>query len=308
MLWAPVAVEAFGEDIARGFDAVVLEGGEGLGVAFTIEDGGEDGLAGDPGEVADDMVELNVHLCERFLEVVDAAACSANEGVAMTKNGAHCTDLVGGAEAGTQEADGMKILEPLAVLNIGLTAWEIFAVTCVDEADFDAGALEDLEERNPIDAGGLHGDGSDVTLEQPVTQSEEILGEGGEGTNGMGMGVWGNGDVDLTGTDINARGAGMEDVDLRGGFSIGRIAFATRSHRVETVKVEGGRVGPQRRKASEQSPERDERGRVKVRALTSDLHGGCSPKLTHGLWKAPLAGRDTLPTAHPHHRRTGEPG
>ena len=44
----------------------------------------------------------------------------------------------------------------------------------------------------------------------------------------------------------------------------------------------GGR-GPQRRRASEQSPERDERGAKKRGVLTSDLHGGCGPKLTHGL-------------------------
>ena len=48
--------------------------------------------------------------------------------------------------------------------------------------------------------------------------------------------------------------------------------------------------------ASEQSPERDEVRRANVGLLTSDLHGGCGPKLTHGLYKAPLAGRGTVPT------------
>jgi len=49
-------------------------------------------------------------------------------------------------------------------------------------------------------------------------------------------------------------------------------------------------------KASEQSPERDEVRRSNVGLLTSDLHGGCGPKLTHGLYRAPLAGRGTVPT------------
>jgi len=37
--------------------------------------------------------------------------------------------------------------------------------------------------------------------------------------------------------------------------------------------------------------------------LTSDLHGGCSPKLTHGFDETPLAGRGTVPTVR-HHQRT----
>jgi hypothetical protein len=37
--------------------------------------------------------------------------------------------------------------------------------------------------------------------------------------------------------------------------------------------------------ASEQSPERDEVRRANVGLLTSDLHGGCGPKLTHGLYR-----------------------
>ena len=73
-----------------------------------------------------------------------------------------------------------------------------------------------------------------------------------------------------------------------------------RSHTVPLVKVDGGWTARSVEEASEQSPERDEARRVNAGLLTSDLHGGCGPKLTHGLDQAPLAGRDTLPTAHHH--------
>jgi len=43
----------------------------------------------------------------------------------------------------------------------------------------------------------------------------------------------------------------------------------------------------------EQSPERDERTAVKPRVLTSDLHGGCGPKLTNGFSGTPVADRGT---------------
>ena len=37
--------------------------------------------------------------------------------------------------------------------------------------------------------------------------------------------------------------------------------------------------------------------------LTSDLHGGCGPKLTHGFAETPLAGRGTVPTARHHQQK-----
>lgn len=49
------------------------------------------------------------------------------------------------------------------------------------------------------------------------------------------------------------------------------------------LRVDGGRAARSVEEASEQSPERDEVRRVNVGLLTSDLHGGCGPKLTHGF-------------------------
>jgi len=40
--------------------------------------------------------------------------------------------------------------------------------------------------------------------------------------------------------------------------------------------------------------------RRKPARLTSDLHGGCGPKLTHGFNETPLAGRGTVPTVRHH--------
>jgi hypothetical protein len=63
-----------------------------------------------------------------------------------------------------------------------------------------------------------------------------------------------------------------------------------------TVNKVADASGPQRRKASEQTPERDERGvkhELRDGILTSDLRGGCGPKLTDGFQKTPLAGRGT---------------
>ena len=79
MFGAPVAPQTFSDDIATGFDAVVFHGGERLRIAFTVQDAIEDGLAGDAGQITDDVVELNVHLREGLVLMADATSRAAHE-------------------------------------------------------------------------------------------------------------------------------------------------------------------------------------------------------------------------------------
>ena len=60
----------------------------------------------------------------------------------------------------------------------------------VDQTDLDPGGFQDLEERNPIHAGGFHGDGQHATALEPVPQSEQVFGEGGEDPDRFGVAIW----------------------------------------------------------------------------------------------------------------------
>ncbi len=89
MFGPPVTVQTFGDDLAAGLEAMVFQGRQLLGIAFAGEEGRQDGLAGDAGQVADDVVELEVHLGEGLVQMAHAAAGPAHQGIAMPQDRAH---------------------------------------------------------------------------------------------------------------------------------------------------------------------------------------------------------------------------
>jgi len=80
----------------------------------------------------------------------------------------------------------------------------------IDEEDFEAPRFQDLEQRNPIDAGGLHGDGIDAALFQPVGQLQQIGGKGGKSLHRVRVSVGRDGNINLASPDIDSRGVGSE--------------------------------------------------------------------------------------------------
>jgi hypothetical protein len=62
----------------------------------------------------------------------------------------------------------MKVLNPLAILDIRLLPGNVLDVMRVHQAHFDLAPFQDLKERNPVDAGGLHRDRSNPELLEQV--------------------------------------------------------------------------------------------------------------------------------------------
>ncbi len=241
MFSAPVALEGTGDGVARSFDAMIFEGGQLLGIPLARQNRFQDGQTGHAGQVADDVVELEIHLRERFLQVLHMAAGITGEVGPMAQEGTHGTNLFGRPEARAQQADRMQVLNPLAVADVGLAAGEIFTMPRVDQTDFQSGGFKDLKDGNPIDAGGLHGNGLDATGFEPVAQRVQIVGEGGEGPDRVWSGVPRDGDLDFGGAEVDAGGVRMERGQLGVGFG---FYFFGDGHRFAFVKVAGGRAAP----------------------------------------------------------------
>ena len=63
----------------------------------------EDGETRDAGEVAQHVMELEVHLGDRLLHVLGVGGRQLDEAVAMAQEGPHGADRVGRAEGGAEE-------------------------------------------------------------------------------------------------------------------------------------------------------------------------------------------------------------
>src|SRR3990172_2432403 len=111
----------------------------------------------------------------------------------------------------------MQLLKPLAIKHVGLSPRNVFEVTGVDQLDLEAPLFQKLEERNPVDSGGLRGDGAHATTFEPVGQGAKLTREGAEMTyvSSFGVSTRGNGHIVLLGADVDARSIEIDMLELR---------------------------------------------------------------------------------------------
>ena len=196
-----------GDDLfLRGLAVRVAMLGEDVRVALPADEVAEDRQPSLADDVADDAREQEVHLGQDLLHALDVGAGGLDEDVAVAHEG---EDRPGGAEASTSQPDGVEFAQPLTVLDIALAAGDVLDVAGVDEQNLDAACFEDVIDRDPVDAGGLHSDARDATGDEPVGEAFEVGGEGPEGLDGRGVPIGWDGDVVLGRAAVDAG-----DIDL----------------------------------------------------------------------------------------------
>jgi hypothetical protein len=65
-----------------------------MGIPFTLQNRIDDRQAGQAGNIADDVMNLQVHLVQCFLHVLDVTTRHLNQVLAVTQHGAYCTDVL----------------------------------------------------------------------------------------------------------------------------------------------------------------------------------------------------------------------
>ncbi len=119
-------------------------------------------IPGHAGDVRYHVLQLQIHLRQRFLHVLDVGRRVVQQPLPLAQVGPQGRDIRRGMEAGPQQSVGMQLLEPLGVVDVGLPAGHVLDIPRVDHEHLQASRLQHLEQRDPIYLSGFHGYGLDT--------------------------------------------------------------------------------------------------------------------------------------------------
>src|SRR5271156_6866724 len=92
----------------------------------------------------------------------------------MPPQRSHRADMIRRSKARTKQADRVQVLNPLAIGDVALSAWNAFQVMSVDQIHRESALLKNLKEWNQVDAGLVHRSGSCAAALKPLCQRVEI--------------------------------------------------------------------------------------------------------------------------------------
>jgi hypothetical protein len=98
-------------------------------------------------------MEQDVHLLKCLLHVLNVHCRPLHQHGSLAQVAPQDHDLIGGSKGASEQAEGVELLEPLAVKHIGLASTDVFDMARIDQQDMKAAFLKQLKERDPIDAG-----------------------------------------------------------------------------------------------------------------------------------------------------------
>jgi hypothetical protein len=128
--------------------------------------------------------QFDVHLFESFLHVLSVAGGIADLHLPLPVVATQGHNRIGGAEGRQQQAVAVQPLDPLGVEHVGLgTSTAAGQLARLDQPDLEATRLQQLKQRDPVNACRFQGDRSDPALSQPIGDGFQVAGIGPEATD-----------------------------------------------------------------------------------------------------------------------------
>src|SRR5260370_41372443 len=134
-------------------------------------------LATGSGDVAEQMVELQVHLTERCLHVQNVLRSHLQQAATVPPQGTNGTDRFWWPEAGPQQPYRVQILDPLAVGYIALASRDALQIVRVDQINFEPALFQNLKQRNPVHPCRLHRHGLNPAPAKPISKCITAAGQ-----------------------------------------------------------------------------------------------------------------------------------
>ena len=116
----------------------------------------------------------------------------------------------------------MEFLDPLAVHDISLASRDVLHVTSVDEHHLEASLFEDVVDRDPVHAGGLHRHGVDAAGLKPVDHAIQVRRERLESADRFRISIDRHGHVVVPGPAVDPCGIGLDPLERLRLLCLGR--------------------------------------------------------------------------------------
>ena len=165
--------------------------------------------------------------------------------------GAQRAHLLLGAKGPLQQSVAVQLLQPLAVEHVALSARHVLDMPCVDQPHLQSSALQDLKDRDPVNARGLHGHRGHATLKQPIRHAVQIVGEAAELPHRLLAAALRHSDKVAAAAHVDARRLRVDVLQVFGQLQLPGAGFLACSHRVGLRKGNRqGRTGSGRKRLS----------------------------------------------------------
>ena len=89
------------------------------------------------------------------MHVLHVHARHLHEILPMSHQGTNLANRLLRAERRLQQADRVQVLKPLAIQHVRFSTGNMVHMLGIDQMDFDTPSLQNLEQRDPINAGGI---------------------------------------------------------------------------------------------------------------------------------------------------------
>jgi hypothetical protein len=187
-------------------DLHVAQGQQLARTTFPLEAGPHHLQPAHADQVADDIVELEVHAFEGLLHLLHLAGRADEMVGPQTLVVLQLADVGGRHKAPTQQTVRVQRGQPLAVGHVRLAPRNVLHVPAIHHHYFQPGGFQHFIDIEPVDAGGFHRHQMHPLFPEPVAQTLQVAREGAEDFRR----ITGNGDMEFFAADINAGGLGIK--------------------------------------------------------------------------------------------------
>jgi len=166
----------------RCLDPLARQGGELLRLGLAGDDRTEDRPPALPHDVAEHGAELEVGVLQDLVDPLDMRCALTDELLACPRQHPQLLDRRRRHEAAADQAVREQVGNPRGVVDVGLTSGHVLHMHGVREHQLEL-AIEDVPDRPPVHAGGLHRHMGHVERRQPLRQQQQLAGRRAERSN-----------------------------------------------------------------------------------------------------------------------------